>query len=304
MRKLISNLFFLGLITAATIAIIVMISPHDTNNYLAAAIDKHRLLYSVESPRIILVGGSNIAFSVDSQKLEKRFGIPVINMGLHAGLGLNFMLNEVKPALKSEDIVVIFPEYEHFYSLPLDGRPLELGTVVKFCRECISVITIEQLPISIRGILQLTENDILHIRASKDIYVRQGFNQWGDMVFHLDQADRKILANHILPIKIISPNPAVDALNSFYKSAAQNKVRVFLMFPAIPIIEYNAQKEDFSTLNDFLHAELDIPLLGNPQDFIYPKKMFYDTVYHMNRTGRDNRTNRIIDLLTPLLQND
>ena len=275
---------------------------YDSSQYMAAISDKHHRLSTVESPRIILVGGSNLAFSVDSEKIEKHFERPVVNMGLHAGLGLKFMLNEIQPALNGGDIVIIFPEYEHFYSLPLDGRPLELGAVAKFCSECISAMTVDQLFISASGIFQLMENDILHMRKSESVYVRQGFNQWGDMVFHLDQNDQGELSNHILPIKILSPNPAADALNLFYKSAFENNIRVFLMFPAIPVPEYNAQEEGFFALYDLLQNELDIPIVGVPQDFIYPKKMFYDTVYHMNRIGRTNRTDRILELLTPLLQ--
>ncbi len=300
--RTIHKLCFLGFVVFVTLAVIVLASMYDSNHYMAAVSDKHRRLSMVDSPRIILVGGSNLAFSVDSEKIEKHFEMPVVNMGLQAGLGLKFMLNEIQPELNSGDIVIIFPEYEHFYSLPLDGRPLELGAVAKFCSECVSVMTADQLFMSASGIFQLMENDILHFNNSENTYVRQGFNQWGDMVFHLDQTGQGELSNHILPIKIISPNPAVDTLNSFYKLAAENNIRVFLMFPAIPVPEYNAQEEGFSALYDLLQNELDIPIVGVPQDFAYPKKMFYDTVYHMNRIGRNNRTDHILELLTPLIQ--
>ncbi|MCK4797079.1 MAG: hypothetical protein KAT05_06835, partial [Spirochaetes bacterium] len=38
----------------------------DENNYLAAIIDKHKLIETVESPRLIFLGGSNLAFGLKS----------------------------------------------------------------------------------------------------------------------------------------------------------------------------------------------------------------------------------------------
>lgn len=307
MRKLIFNLFFLGLMTAATSVIIVMISPHDTNNYLAAAIDKHRLLYSVESPRIILVGGSNLAFSVDSKKIQEHFGIPVINMGLHADVGLRFMLNEVETALKNGDIVVIIPEYEHFYQISVDGLPRELGSVIKFCPECISGIsTPGQVFNVIGGFFQMSEGDVFRSIQSPEkpnsVYFRQAFNEQGDLISHLKKADKSAPNNHVYDIKIISPNPAISLLNSFYRSQNAADARIFFMFPAIPEDEYNAQDDKINAFYELLASELKIPILGKPQDFLYPEDFFYDTVYHMNRIGRDARTDHIIELLSVALQ--
>src|SRR5438270_3278585 len=44
--------------------------PHE-DNYLAATIDKHHRLNTTRAPRIILVGGSNLAFGIKSEPLEK-----------------------------------------------------------------------------------------------------------------------------------------------------------------------------------------------------------------------------------------
>lgn len=308
MRRLTSNLFFLGLIVAVILAGIVAISPHDTNNYLAAAIDKHHLLYATESPRIILVGGSNVAFSIDSKKIEESFGMPVVNMGLHADVGLRFMLNEVEPALRNGDIVLLFPEYEHFYRISVDGLPRELGSVIKFCPECISgVRTSGQMFNMLEGFLQMSEGDIL--RSVEDpakpekVYFRQAFNERGDVVSHLKIADKLAPNNHVYEIRIISPNAAIQSLNSFYESANAAGVRTFYLFPAIPIDEYNVQQKKFGEFNELLNSELEIPILGTPQDFIFPEDFFYDTVYHMNRVGRTARTDHIIELLSSVLQN-
>src|SRR5438105_4157685 len=81
------------------------------SDFMAAIIDKHKQIDIIKSPKIILGGGSNLAFGIDSKKLETAFNMPVINMGLHAGLGLTFILNELKYSIKKNDIVFLSIEY-------------------------------------------------------------------------------------------------------------------------------------------------------------------------------------------------
>lgn len=297
----------LAAIVVGLIAAMAFLIPYDTVNYLAASADKHRLLYSVDSPRMILVGGSNAAFSIDSLKISNYFDKPVVNTGLHVDVGLKYMLNEVGPALRIGDIVIIFPEYEHFYFVSLDGRPTELGAVIRFCPECVSGIrTPAQFFNVVTGITQMLEGDLLRglnpLSAYKKVYFRGGFNKRGDMIAHLNQNDKLPPNNHVSSIKILSPNPAIDLLNSFYKARQADGVQVFFVFPAIPIDEYQAQSEKFIALYNLIAAELEIPILGAPKDFIYPENYFYDTVYHMNRIGREAHTADIIEVLTSVLR--
>jgi hypothetical protein len=307
MLKLARNLIVLGLIVAVLSTLILMASPHDTNSYMAAAIDKHRLLDSVKPPKIILVGGSNAAFSVDSEKIAEYFKMPVVNMGLNVGLGLRFMLDEVKPALRNGDILIIIPEYSHFSDLPLDGSPKELGSVIKFCPECISGIsTPTQACNVVLGFFETSEGDILHALNKTEklplVYTRQGFNASGDMVAHLDQPAPSSFAGTISKVVVSSPNPAIELMNTFHQSLDSLDVRIFLIYPAIPINIYKAQEENFKTLDKLVEAEMEFPVIGTPQDFIYARKYFYDTTYHMNREGRELHTDHIIDMLGPVFE--
>ena len=307
MVRLAFKLIALSLMVMIFVGIIVVIVPHDTNNYLAAARDKHQRLNSVKAPRIIFVGGSNLAFGIDSERIQNSFDLPVINMGLHGDVGLRFMLNEVQPVLREGDIVLLFPEYEHFYEISLDGLPRELGSVVKFCPECLSAVnTPGQLLNLAAGILQTSEGDLLRMirRPEKPdhVYSRQAFNQWGDVVSHLEKADKLRPNNHVYEIEVSSAHPAIDLLNSFYESENGINAEIFFLFPAIPIDEYKAQEAEFLAVHDLILSDLKIPILGTPQDFVYPEDFFYDTVYHLNRVGRDARTDHVIELLSAALQ--
>src|SRR6266576_1729813 len=97
----------------------VAISQYDTragdDNYLAAVLEKDRLIRTTPSPKIILVGGSNLAFGIDSRMMKDSLGVNVVNMGLYAKLGLRYMLAQVKPYIRRGDVVIIVPEYDQFY---------------------------------------------------------------------------------------------------------------------------------------------------------------------------------------------
>jgi hypothetical protein len=63
------------------------------------------------SPRLLVVGGSGTHFGIDAQQIEREVNRPVINFGLHAGLGLNTILANLSGNLRPGDMVLLIPEY-------------------------------------------------------------------------------------------------------------------------------------------------------------------------------------------------
>ena len=66
------------------------IMPQYQGAYTAALLDKVERLNSIEQPKLVLLGNSNLAFGMNSEKIEDALGMPVVNMGLHGGLGNAF----------------------------------------------------------------------------------------------------------------------------------------------------------------------------------------------------------------------
>lgn len=61
--------------------------------------------------RILFVGGSQTHYSVSAEQTEAALGCPAVNMGLHAGLGLNTMAATAETLARAGDLVVFYPEY-------------------------------------------------------------------------------------------------------------------------------------------------------------------------------------------------
>ena len=87
------------------------------NSYMAVIRDKIHRLRSLPSPKLVLVGGSNVAFGMDTPRLERELRLAAVNMGLHAGLGVGLPLRMVEPHLGRGDVVVVSFEYESLSGL-------------------------------------------------------------------------------------------------------------------------------------------------------------------------------------------
>lgn len=77
---------------------------------------------NIKSRKILVVSGSNSLFSINGEMISKTVGLPVINMGTHAGLDLDYHEYIVKKYMKKGDVVVMPLEYEYYNTT---GKPTD-----------------------------------------------------------------------------------------------------------------------------------------------------------------------------------
>jgi len=77
--------------------------------------NKKAYLKQITKPKIVVVGGSSALFGIDAQQIESSTGIPTVNMGVFASLGIDYMLDKAKKVLKPGDIIVTSIEYPLYY---------------------------------------------------------------------------------------------------------------------------------------------------------------------------------------------
>ena len=65
------QLIALFLVVQLCILGVLALLARPSDNYRAAVVDKERLLAEAASPRVILVGGSGLAFGIDSPTIEE-----------------------------------------------------------------------------------------------------------------------------------------------------------------------------------------------------------------------------------------
>lgn len=79
------------------------------NVFVAALGDKYERLTTIRAPKIAVVGGSSVAFGLDSRMLGLHTEREVVNFGLFATLGSKIMLDLSEDGLRGGDVVVFTP---------------------------------------------------------------------------------------------------------------------------------------------------------------------------------------------------
>lgn len=318
MRRFLVRLLLFALLQAGIFRLIVW-SPDlpRSTSFLAATLDKHRRLAELPSPKIVLVGGSNLAFSFQSDLLERESGLPVVNLGLVAGLGLSFVLSEAEGRLDRGDVVVLSLEYEMFrggdhvpnHAQLLEIRPASLPYVPR--RNWRRLIDRHGLAILggcvQRGLGFPAAPD--YTEAGDLLMGRRGFNRWGDYVAHegrrstlnLDVDDTTDPDWRGRGFEFQFPAESRERLARFVRRAEARGARVFFTCPPQPreLLARRAGLED--RVRTALSEVPGLEVLDAPADHAYPAVWFYDNPYHLYAAGAQERTWRVIRRLVPRL---
>lgn len=308
-------------ILALTIAIVLsglLIGQFHTNlrddSYLAAVLEKDRLIRNTPSPKIILVGGSNLAFGIDSKAIQDSLGLHVVNMGLYAKLGLKYMLAQVRPYIKPGDVVVVVPEYDQFYGEYANGDNT-LNTALLYAPadripdfirsySIIDVVLRPRVENARRSFLRafaaaVGKESTLFPPDTNTVYNRHSFNEYGDAVSHLDKKGMNpdsIYVKALPPLKDFNRATLKD-LNSIASKARDEKAHAYFLFPSYIDRSYVINVGAIDSLRRKLAGGMDLQIVGSPKDFVMPKQYFFDTRYHLNREGREVRTLKMIEVL-------
>jgi len=298
MRKFFIKVFLLLFLPlAAGIGIITFMRTLPEYAYNLAIIDKQRILANAKSPKIVLAGGSNLAFGIDSEAIQHRFNRPVVNMGLHANLGLGRILDHISPFLNSGDILLIAPEYPLFTS-EWNGRTEAYEMIFDAGQYRLLWSSYYGWP---------TDNFLSYLSAKYEryklfnnnnkididplSYSRDGFNKYGDYVKHLKMENRPF--NTHGNAGIINQT----YLKHFFQIVddfSKRGITVVLSYPSYEEQSFRNSVELIQTLNTLFIAKENLLVISTPESYCYPANYFYDTAYHLNMEGRSMRTNQLI----------
>jgi hypothetical protein len=266
------------------------------HNYMAAFEDKAKLLETTPPPRILLVGGSSLAFGVNSAAIERALGRPVVNLGLHAGLGLDLALRQAERSLAQGDLVVLSPEYGPLGpGLPFHTVTLlhQLAIVPSAARD----LHVSSVPRLLDGGLGLPRQrltalwDYVRVGRPVSVYWREGFNRRGDFLGHLDSGSLGGGSEHVWVPTAELATDACARLGRFARRARERGAEVLIAPPPIPADDRERQSE---TIARFWQAVTQRTGLRVLEDVVLPRSRFFDSGYHLTRQGRRQHTGSIL----------
>lgn len=291
MKKFILKLVAFALIPIGIYIYFALFVPVPDDLYFEAYKRKCELLDTTPSPRIVFVGGSNLAFSLDSKRVSDSLQLPVVNSALHAGIGLKFIIDDVTPRLREGDIVVVSPEYQHFDG-GCHGESMTLPMVLKATGwKNLHLLNLKQWGVVLNGIPQFRKYQ--KVKMDERTYIASNFNEYGDEVAHL-----------ALPgIEIPAPGPAVTPIDEEFCEYFGRKLKEIdekckvIVTPCVCRESlYKAYKPTIDKIEQKF-VELGYPFNVATEKHALHDSCAFDTDYHMNKYGVEIFTDMIIEEL-------
>jgi hypothetical protein len=308
-RLFLTKLTYLIMVIALLLGGLFILVPPDPSAFFASSSLKMDLLRDTPSPRVLIMGGSNVVFAINSERMKDELGLPVVNTGLHGEVVINSM-REMQPYIRKGDIVVVMLEYELFASQnALDGNDFFIAQWVEYDLNRLRLFDSErdmkllQTIISVKFTRGLTY--LLGMDFGRGVFVRANFNAQGDFIGHLlappvEEVTRN--SSYISPRDYYAGTYAF--LEQFNQAALAKGAIVLYEFPASRATNcQNTGLEAFQTYYNVFREKTTIPIITpfDTNQICLPDSMFYDTIYHVNGEGREVLTSRIIRDLSPYL---
>lgn len=295
MKQFIIKTILIGGCVVFILAVLYFLVPIKPNNFFLAYKQKCELLETVPSPRIIFVGGSNLAFGLNSKKIQDSLHINVINYGLHAGIGLKYMLDDIASYIRKGDIIIFAPEYQHFYTI-MYGESTTIVFIPKVGGwQKLHLFDRQQMTSLITGIPYYLQQTIVPQIITSKTYLASNFNQYGDEVRHWTLEDKYI--SHPKPIKTKFNNQFGLYFIKRLK-VLQKQCSVYILPPSCCEKAFSMWAPQIEEISLFLAKE-GFPFITSPKKFSFPENNMYDTDYHLNKQGVDIRTSLVIEALKP-----
>jgi hypothetical protein len=264
---------------------------------------------AAKGPKLALVSGSSGLFGLGAERLEAGVGMPVVNFSTHAGLGIKYLLNRAKRALRPGDTVLLALEYELLHPQRAPGRTLSNFVSAKDLAY-VAAAPLNWFPYFFTGhdyktlVWALIERLGLWRYKQACYGSARTLNRYGDETCANTDTFKTVnpgllMAQGAVTADTVAP-PAFDpAIVGFLAWARNEGVKVVIGFPPLfekPVYAGAAHKKAFAEL-DRRYASFGVPVLGRPADFFYPANYMYDTRYHLHSKGREVHTGRILKLI-------
>ncbi len=264
------------------------------NTFTAALPDKVERLGGIEGPKIIVIGGSSIAFGLDSQLMERETGLPTVNFGLYASLGTRAMLDLSRAHVGEGDVILLSPETD---AQTLSGyfggevmwqaaeRDRSLLNDLSWCEK-------KQLALSLWDYTAAKCRLFRTGTPDPDgVYRRGSFDGYGDVVYPRPQSVMPLGCDPgqvITPCADIVGDDFIEIVNEYVAFARKAGAEVYFTYAPMNAAALSAEVTDESLYQYYLYLSsvLDCEVITDIHRAIMEPGYFYDSNFHLNDAGR------------------
>ena len=269
------------------------------DSYYAELAPMTERLEQAEGKRLILIGGSNIAFGIDGPLLEallreKGFDYTVCPFGLYAAVGSSAMLSLCEDSLRAGDTAVLAFEPaadalsgyfgasaflkcaesrpEMAFRLNGEQRTRVIGNLLPYLAEKAGICRSGVLP------------------RAEGVYARSAFASTCTMVFDRPGNRMALGYDTVSPVdfdQAAASSAFVAQVNAFCRTAERRGAAVLMSFSPV---NRSAVSGDIVGYFDRMNRTFTCPVISDPTRYVLDSGWFYDSNFHLNSAGQVLRT--------------
>ena len=301
--RLVAALLLLAILPVSLLGAGASLPSFYQDSYYAQLPALYRRLADSQGKRLILVGGSNVAFGVDVDLLEHMlaqygYEYTVCPFGLYGAVGTGAMLELSQGQLREGDIVVLAVE-------PTDetlSSYFGASAFWKCAEEAPELLT----AVSPAHQAALAGNYVAYLQERASIarsgalpkpegaYARSSFEENGNMSFHREGNIMALGWDTGAPVDLAAVSVSPDfagQVNGYCRTAQERGAEVYLSFSPVNRSALTGDPAEgtaayFRTCLD----AFDCPIISDPGRYILDSGWFYDSNFHLNSAGAVLRT--------------
>lgn len=273
---------------------------------------KYERLKETSGKRIVLVGGSGVAFDCDSALMDDFFpSYEIVNFGMYAGLGTKAVMDLSENYIHEGDIVILSPEQsEQTFSDYFNGEYMWQAADGAFGMLC--DLKSENFEAMLGNFPRFALEKLNYVMKGQkpqtdSIYQKKSFNTYGDI--ELDTCRENILPNGYdvnqkvrFTEDVVQPE-FMDYMNDWAKRLEKKGAVVWYRY--CPVNKLSVEDmDDLAAYDVFLRQKLDFPVIGNPENSLMEAEWFFDTNFHLNQPGKEVNTVQLIRDMKAMLGDD
>ncbi len=265
---------------------------------------KRQIALRMASPKIVVLGGSNVLYGIRAESLQKALGQPAVNFGFVMNFGPDYLARLAESVLRPGDTLVLSLEYEEYQNtLFRDAMLMQqvFGNDLPYFR---SLPPGDQL----RWVLGLDKKRIkygLLVRLGyrekeKPLGVDEVVSPWGDIASNT-RANQTEKERQSLYLRRIPDHAALlpddtkvwPVLLGLRDWCARNRVRLLVTFPPYYFPETPGAAARLDLFFNHLLAFYDrngFVRLDTPWENLHPREDFFNSEYHLLLDKAEGRT--------------
>ncbi|MES0873944.1 hypothetical protein [Sinimarinibacterium thermocellulolyticum] len=274
---------------------------------------------ALPSPKLVFFGGSNVRFGLSCELAERQTGVPCVNAGFLADVGIDLMAEKFTPLLHAGDVVYIPLAYEQYlwdrdfvvtqrdaaYLFAYDRATLRRMPMVRQLHALFHF----DLPYLASAIAEnvLAKTGLRRQAGATRVFGAGNLNAWGDETGHTAEQGRVFEALIAATAWKLPPLEDFTPERYFYTQVLEHFI-ASLRARGVVVVGGLVQVADDVVIDPRMIERVRAIYERNGAGFIelpnrsqYPRSCFFDSVYHLNEECQRRHTAELLQALSPYL---